>query len=120
MLLSDGKSVRGRDVLAVAEEARKAKVPVYTVALGTATGDDQAAARPVPPDAATLRAVAERTGGKAYEIADAAKLSELFGRLGSELATEDRKEDLGSFFAGGALLLLFTGTALSVRWFGRI
>ena len=38
VLLSDGKSVRGRDALAVAEEARKAKIPVYTVALGTATG----------------------------------------------------------------------------------
>jgi Ca-activated chloride channel homolog len=127
VLLSDGKSVRGRDALAVAEEARKAKIPVYTVALGTATGtiesrraDGTTAVTPVPPDTETLKQVAERTGGKAFAIDDAKQLSEVYERLGSELATEKRKKEMTSLFAGGALFLMFGGVAGSLRWFGRL
>ena len=127
VLLSDGKSVRGRDALAVAEEARKAKIPVYTVALGTATGtiesrraDGTTAVTPVPPDTETLKQIAERTGGKAFAIDDAKQLSEVYERLGSELATEKRKKEMTSLFAGGALFLMFGGVAGSLRWFGRL
>jgi Ca-activated chloride channel homolog len=127
VLLSDGKSVRGRDALAVAEEARKAKIPVYTVALGTTTGtiesrraDGTTAVTSVPPDAETLKQVAERTGGKAFAIDDAKQLSEVYERLGSELATEKRKKEMTSLFAGGALFLVFGGVAVSLRWFGRL
>ena len=126
VLLSDGKSVRGRDALAVAEDARRAKVPVYTVALGTATGtietrraDGTTASTPVPPDPATLRQVAERTGGKAFAIDDADQLAQVYERLGSELATEKREKEMTHLFAGGALLLMFGGVAGSLRWFGR-
>ena len=126
VLLSDGKSVRGRDALAVAEEARKAKVPVYTVALGTATGtieskraDGTTVSTPVPPDPGTLEQVAERTGGKAFAIDDAQQLAQVYERLGSELATEKQKKEMTSLFAGGALLLMFGGVAGSIRWFGR-
>ena len=127
VLLSDGKSVRGRDALAVAEEARRAKVPVYTVALGTASGTIQSedengapVTRDVPPDPATLRQVAERTGGKAFTIDDAEELETIYERLGSELATEDREEEVTSAFAGGALLLVLLAAGGSIRWFGRV
>ena len=122
VLLSDGKSVRGRDVLAVAEEARRAKVAVYTVALGTPSGTIRSGSvqRRVPPDPATLRKVAELTGGKAFSIADAGELSQIYERLGSELATEDRPEEVTSAFAGGALLLVLLAVGGSIRWFGRI
>lgn len=123
VLLSDGESVRGRDVLAVAEEARRAKVPVYTVALGTPTGTITSAegrTTPVPPDTATLARVAERTGGEAFAIDDAERLEAVYERLGSQLATEDREVEVTGLFAGSALLLLFAGVAASVRWFGRV
>ncbi|MEA2319405.1 MAG: Ca-activated chloride channel, partial [Solirubrobacteraceae bacterium] len=126
VLLSDGKSVRGRDVLEVAAEARRAKIPVYTVALGTAAGtipshtaSGAAVQRNVPPDPATLRQVAQRTGGRAYSVADANRLDEVYKRLGSELATERRPQEVTSLFAGGALLLVFMAVAASIRWFGR-
>ena len=126
VLLSDGKSVRGRDVLEVAAEARRAKIPVYTVALGTAAGtipshtaSGAAVQRNVPPDPATLREVAQRTGGRAYSVADANRLDEVYKRLGSELATERRPQEVTSLFAGGALLLVFVAVAASIRWFGR-
>jgi len=123
VLLSDGKSVRGQDVLTVAARAKAAKVPVYTVALGTATGTITGAdgtTRQVPPDLATLRRVASATGGKAFAITDAQHLEQVYERLGSQLATERRPVEMSSLFAGGALALLVLGATASLRWFGRL
>ncbi len=127
VLLSDGKSVRGRDALAVAEDARAAEVPVYTVALGTAAGtieseraDGTIVRTPVPPDTATLESIAERTGGQAFAIDDAEQLGQVYERLGSELAREERKTEVTAWFAGGSLLLLLGGAVASIAWFGRL
>ncbi len=127
VLLSDGKSVRGKDALAVADEVAKAKIPVYTVALGTASGTIEgktesgaATTRAVPPDPATLRQIAERTGGKAFEISDAKKLEQVYQQLGSKLATEQRPQEVTGLAAGGALMLLLAGIGASLRWFGRL
>lgn len=127
VLLSDGKSVRGRDALEVAEEARAARIPVYTVALGTAAGtiesersDGSTVRTPVPPDTATLERIAERTGGEAFAIEDAEQLRRVYERLGSELATENRETEITAWFAGGSLLLLLAGAVASIAWFGRL
>jgi len=127
VLLSDGKSVRGKDALTVADEVAKAKIPVYTVALGTASGTIEgktesgaATTRAVPPDPATLRQIAERTGGKAFEISDAKKLEQVYEQLGSKLATEQRPQEVTGLAAGGALMLLLAGIGASLRWFGRL
>lgn len=123
VLLSDGQSVRGADALAVADQAAKAKVPVYTVALGTAGGTipgKSGGSTPVPPDPATLGQIAARTGGKAFAIADAAKLTQVYEQLGSKLATEERPQEVTGLVAGGALLLLLAGMGASLRWFGRL
>jgi Ca-activated chloride channel family protein len=123
VLLSDGKSVRGRDVLAVAREAARAKVPVYTVALGTASGTITSAngrTSAVPPDAATLRRVAELTGGQAFAIDDAGELQRVYERLGSQVATERRDQEVTGPFAGGALLLMAFGVGSSLRTTGRL
>ncbi len=124
VLLSDGKSVRGRDALAVADEAAKANVPVYTVALGTSQGtipsSDGSGTRTVPPDPATLAQIAERTGGRSFQVADAAELDQVYRDLGSRVATEERPRELAGMAAGGALLLLLGGIGASLRWFGRL
>jgi Ca-activated chloride channel family protein len=123
VLLSDGKSVRGRDPLAAADAAEEAGVPVYTVALGTPEGTittKTGATEPVPPDPATLQEIAERTGAKAFAVADAAELSEVYERLGEQVIEEDRKQQVTAWFAGGALLLLMTGAGTALRWFGRV
>ena len=73
--------------------------------------------RPIP---RRCKQVAERTGGKAFAIDDAAQLAQVYERLGSELATEKQEKEMTSLFAGGALLLMFGGVAGSIRWFGRL
>lgn len=122
VLLSDGKSVRGQDVLTVARQAKAAKIPVYTVSLGTASGTitTKSGTSQVPPDTATMRQVASITGGKAYSISDAKELSQVYEQLGSKLTKKDKKQDVTSEFAGGALLVLLLGSLAGVRMTGRL
>lgn len=122
VLLSDGRSVRGRDVLAVAREAKAAQIPVYTVSLGTASGTitTKTGTSQVPPDTATMQEVARITGGEAFAIGDADELRSVYEKLGSRLATEDRRQDVTSAFAGGALLVLLAGTLTGARLTGRL
>lgn len=129
VLLSDGKSVTGRDPLAVAEEAAKAKVPIYTVALGTQSGTIQVprgggrggtVTERVPPDPQTLREVARVTGGRAYAADDADQLSAVYDRLGSQLGKKKEERDIGYLFVGGALIALGLGAGSSLMFFGRV
>jgi Ca-activated chloride channel family protein len=122
VLLSDGKSVRGQDVLTVARQAKAAKVPIYTVSLGTASGTitTKTGRSQVPPDTATMRQVASITGGKAYNISDARALSAVYEQLGSKLTTKHERQDVSSSFAGGALLILVLGGVASVSLTGRL
>jgi Ca-activated chloride channel family protein len=113
VLLSDGKSVRGVDPVVVAEQARAAGVAVYTVALGTDTAGSS------PPDPATLAQIAQRSGGRAFAAEDATALKQVYDRLGSQIATERRKEEVTGSFAGAALALMALAAAASLRWFGR-
>jgi len=119
VLLSDGKSTHGRDPLPVADQARQLGIPVYTVALGTASGTMPDGQR-VPPDAESLRQIAERSGGKAFTAEQADALREVYERLGSQVATERQDREITAMFAGGALALLAGGSGLSLLWFRRL
>jgi Ca-activated chloride channel family protein len=119
VLLSDGKSTSGRDPLAIAAEARRLRIPVYTVALGTSAGR-LPNGKPVPPDTATLRAIARRSGGRAFTAQEAGALSAVYDRLGSEVATRRVQREVTGAFAGGAAVLLLLGGGLSLRWFRRL
>ena len=83
VLLSDGANSTGEmEPLPAAEQAAALGVPIYTIALGTADGvvtvpDDQGQLHTlnVPPDTETLAAIAETTGGRAFEAPTASDLS---------------------------------------------
>jgi Ca-activated chloride channel family protein len=122
VLLSDGKSVRGQDVLTVARQAKAKKIPIYTVSLGTAGGTitTKSGTSKVPPDTATMKQVAQITGGESFAIGDAEELRAVYEKLGSKLATENRKQDVTSGFAGGALLVLLLGSVAGFRLTGRL
>jgi Ca-activated chloride channel family protein len=119
VLLSDGKSVRGSDPLEAAQKAKERKIPIYTVALGTAGGTINDG-EPVPPDPQTLSQIAQTTGGKAFTAGDLKSLDQVYKRLGSQVATEKRPLEVTNLFAGGALGLMVLSAFGSIRWFGRL
>jgi Ca-activated chloride channel homolog len=118
VLLSDGKSVRGSDPLDAAETAKERKIPIYTVALGTAQGTINGG-EAVPPDPATLAKIAKLTGGRAFTAGDVKSLDQVYKRLGSQVATEKQKLEVTNLFAGGALALMVLSALASIRTFGR-
>lgn len=127
VLLSDGASTSGRDPLELARRARRLRIPVYTVALGTSTGSIEVPTRaggtvrrPVPPDTASLARIAEASGGQAFSAADAPSLSAVYRELGSQLGRRDEEREITSAFAGGALILLIAGASMSLHWFRRL
>jgi Ca-activated chloride channel family protein len=127
LLLSDGaQTAGGTQPLDAARRARQLGIPVSTVALGTSDavvevplpgGLSQRVT--VPPDAPTLKQVAEATGGRFFEAPDAEKLNTVYEDLGSRLGSEDKKREVTSAFAGAGALLLLAGGALSTLWFRR-
>ena len=126
VLLSDGKATSGSDPVAMAGEARKLKIPVYTVALGTQDGEIQVkrkggttATQKVPPDVSTLRRIAQVSGGRSYEISDAGELSAVYKQLGSQVALKDEKREVTSWLAAAALALLVAAAVPQLRWFAR-
>ena len=119
VLLSDGKSVRGSDPLAAARAAKARKIPIYTVALGTANGTINGG-QPVPPDPRTLADIARITGGRAFTASDVKSLDQVYKRLGTQVATERKKREVTSLFAGGALALMALSALSSIRMFGRV
>ena len=129
VLLSDGAATGTIDPVSAAQAARKLRIPIYTVALGTAQGtitvprpggQGGTETRRVPPDPQSLAEVAKASGGKTYTAADASKLTDVYKSLGSLLGTKNEKRQVTAGFAGGALVLLLLGAAMSLRWFGRL
>ena len=129
VLLSDGASTKGKNPIAAAQEAKRAKIPVYTVALGTPAGTIEVPrpgggqgteTRRVPPDPDSLGQIARASGGQTFSADNASELKRVYQKLGSQLGTEKRKRQLTSSFAGGALVLLLVGAGMSLAWFGRL
>lgn len=127
VLLTDGVSVRGRDPVEVARQARRLRVPVYTVALGTPRGTIRVPragggtqVRRVPPDPAGLRRIARASGGQAFEARDSERLDRVYEELGSRVGRKDEVREMTAGFAGAGFLLVLAGAAASLRLFGRL
>jgi Ca-activated chloride channel family protein len=124
LFLSDGHQTRGLlQPLEGADRARRAGIPVYTIALGTPNGvlDRRSFGGggggfggpqriPVPPDPETLREIAGVTGGKFFEARSAQAVESAYQNLGSVIAREPgRKEVTNEFLALAAILLVAAG-----------
>lgn len=122
LFLSDGSQTRG--ILTpgqAADRARAAGIPVYTIALGTEAGTILVGPRgqqqlvPVPPDRETLAAIAESTGGEAYDAETATALEQVYAGLGSRVGREDEPREVTvAFVAAGALLLAGAAAAAAL------
>ena len=123
VLLSDGASQSGQDPNTVAQQARAAGVPIYTVALGTPDGVVQAPdgqLLQVPPDPEALQQIAQTSGGRAFTAQDADALDSVYETLGSRIGTKKEKREISAGFAAAGLLLLGGALFTSLRWRGRV
>ena len=136
LFLSDGAQTRGQLLpLEGADRAKAAGIPVYTVALGTPNGTLQFGGAPsqgfpggfgfsrrvpVPPDPATLRAIAVRTGGQFFEARDAKTLRAAYSNLGSRLGRKPGRSEVTYLFLAIAAGLLIGAGLLSAAWSPRL
>ncbi|MCW3004921.1 MAG: hypothetical protein JWQ20_4219 [Conexibacter sp.] len=126
VLLSDGKTTTGRDPVEVARTAKRLKIPIYTVALGTPDATIPNPISPlsppiaVPPDPETLKQIADLSGGRAFTSDDAGQLRTIYRTLGSRLATKHQQREITGSFAIGGLILLVAAGLLSLPRVGRL
>jgi Ca-activated chloride channel family protein len=127
IVLSDGKSTSGVSPVAAAQLARRAHIPVYTVVVGTPQGtitvhrkDGSAAVVPAPVDPSTLNAIAQASGGQAFDATTATRLSVIYQDLGRRLAHHDVPRQVTVDFVGAGLALLLVGSGLSLTVLGRL
>lgn len=127
LLLSDGANSVGREPLDVVDVAKKAGIPIYTIAFGTPNGtveitNDLGVTQTynVPPDPETLKRIAEETGGRFFEAPTESDLKAVYDEIGSQVSYEDEKRELTAAFAGAGAVFLLLGAGLSALWFGRI
>jgi Ca-activated chloride channel family protein len=127
VLLSDGAQTRGiLNPLQGADLARRAGIPVHTVALGTEQGTvtinrggiDLTVL--VPPDRLTLARIAEATGGSTFEATDADRLSAVYKQLGRIVATEEKPREVTAAFVMAAAALLAAGIGFAGLWAPRL
>lgn len=122
VLLSDGNSTTGANPLTAARQAAALHIPIYTVALGTKHGTIKVRNRavPVPLEAGELAQIASLSKGRAFTAADAGGLRTVYAHLAAKLGHKTVKDEITASFAGVGLVLLLVGSALSLRWFGRL
>jgi Ca-activated chloride channel homolog len=118
-----------------AARAKAAGIPVYTVALGTPNGvlnfhdfgqfgnpppGFGGGQIPVPPDPATLHAIASLTGGKFVEARNAKTLNASYANLGSRLGRKPGKSEITNELVLVAALLLIGAGGVSALWAPRL
>jgi len=126
VLLSDGRSSPGTlDPVDVARTARRVKIPIFTISLGTEDAtvpSPQLGAPPLPatPDPETLKQIAQVSGGRAFSAEDDEELASIYKTLGSQLGTREERREMTSAFAIGGLALLLGAAAASLRTGSRL
>lgn len=128
LLISDGAQTQGRVTpVQAARRARAARIPVYTVSLGTSegivertlTGGFTERIR-VPPDPAALRQVAVLSRGEFFTAPDDERLRRVYEELGSRLGHRNKEAEITVAFAGAGLGLALVAGALSTLLFRRV
>jgi Ca-activated chloride channel homolog len=127
LLLSDGANSAGGDPFLQAERARQLRVPVYTIALGTANGVLRqpnafggTRIQPVPPDPDSLARIAETSNGRFFQAPTSENLTAVYDSLGSRIGFRFEEREVTVAFTAAGLLLLAAAGALRARRGARL
>lgn len=124
VLMSDGSTTVGRPDAQASEAAKKAKVPVSTIAFGTPEGTIEIDGQPGPVSVAVnpgaLEKIANTTDGTAFTAATGEELKAVYSDIGSSVGFTTEQRDITGTFVGASLLVLFAAAVLSQLWFSRL
>jgi Ca-activated chloride channel family protein len=128
VLFSDGGQTAGRVTpQQAAAKAKKSKIPVSTVLVGTPDGVVRQPLKggfteriQVPAQAATLQFVAQQSGGHYAPSLAAVNVTAAYDELGSRVGHRRKAVEVTAIAAGGGLVFLLAGAGLSGLWFRRL
>ncbi len=123
IMLTDGQRTTGPDPLDAAKMAADRGVRVYTVGIGTTSGETigfEGWSMRVKLDEAALKNVSVLTQGEYFYAGTAEDLKQVYQRLSSRMVMERKDTEVSGLFAALGALLALASAALSVWWFGRV
>ena len=124
VLMSDGSTTVGRPDAQAAAAAKRAGVPVSTIAFGTPYGtidlEGQEGPISVAVNPEALAAIANATDGTAFTAETGAELQQVYDDIGSSVGYTTEQRDITTTFVGVSLVFLFGAAVLSQLWFSRL
>jgi Ca-activated chloride channel family protein len=122
VLLSDGGNTQGRSLASAEPLATQARIPVSTIAYGTAEGTVtvQGTTVRVPVDAPALQQLATATGGQAYTAQSSSELHKVYSDIAKQVGTTSQRREVSAGFAGLALLAALAAAGASLAWSPRM
>ena len=123
ILLTDGQRTTGVDSMEAAKMAADRGVRVYTVGIGTVTGETigfEGWSMRVKLDEETLKAIANKTQADYFYAGTAADLKKVYETLSSRLTMEKKETEISGLLALLAATLAIVSAGLSMLWFNRI
>jgi len=123
ILLSDGQTTAGPDPIEASKMAAERGVRVFTVGIGTVSGEILGAegwSMRVRLDEEALKTIANVTKAEYFYAGTATDLTKIYKALNSRLVLEKKATEVTALFAAaGAVFALLSGL-LSLLWFNRI
>lgn len=128
VVVSDGGATVGRvSAQQAASRAANARVPVYTVLVGTPNGIVHQSLKggfderiEVPAQPVTLQFLSRSTGGRYFQGPETFAPHAVFANLGSRSGTHRASVEITAAAAGGGLAFMLAGVGLSGLWFRRL
>jgi Ca-activated chloride channel homolog len=123
IMLTDGARTTGPDPLDAAKMAAERGIRVYTVGIGTTTGEIigfEGWSMRVRLDEETLKNVSVLTHGEYFYAGTADDLKKVYESLSSRMVVERKETEVTALFAALGGLLAALAAGLSLWWFGRV
>jgi Ca-activated chloride channel family protein len=123
ILLTDGQRTTGPDSLEAAKVAADRGVRVFTVGIGTPSGDVigfEGWSFRARLDEETLKAIADATRGEYFYAGTAPDLKKVYRSLNTKLVFEKRQTEVTALFSAAAAALVLLSACLSLLWFNRV
>jgi Ca-activated chloride channel family protein len=123
ILLTDGQRTTGPDSLEAARMAADRGIRVFTVGIGTRTGETigfEGWSMRVRLDEETLKAVAKMTHGEYFYAGTALDLKKVYESLHARFVLEKKNMEISGLFSAAAAVIAVVSALLSMLWFNRI